>query len=105
MGKTKLYFPKAHGLGDYVEKDFPLFISHPINEIETIIKGIGSREVAMLLPLPDFIRKTLNEHGGNVDQKLPVIVSRIQLERLLEGLRVKLHQLLEKIVKFIKREN
>jgi len=99
FGKTTFYFPRAHGPGETVEKDFPLVITQPIHEIETWISGMSpSAEIVIYLPPPEFLLRIAKKYGvEDPEQKMPIILTRLKLESIVNGLRTELHKFIDKI--------
>jgi len=95
MGKTTFYFAPSK----IVEKDFPLIIAQPIHEIETWVSGMSrSGEIVIYMPPPKFIVKLAKKYGSiDPDRKMPILLTRLKLESILNGFRIELHRFLDEL--------
>jgi len=85
------------GRGSIEEVDFTMFISQPINEIIAWIEsGSSGADFILTLPTPENI-KGIFKKVGPVPEKMPLRVSIIKLNGIVEGLRVALHKFVEDI--------
>lgn len=93
LGKTTFYF----GPGKTFEQDVPIIISQPIGEIESWIRKRSGSDFVIYMPIPRDFKELFRKHNIDTTQKLPIIVSRISLGRLIEMLKVEIHKFLEKL--------
>jgi len=96
IGETTFYFP---GIRETVEKDFRVIITQPVNEIESWIDGMPpSGKLVVYMPPPKYIVDFAKKHGVTYsDQKMPIILTRIKLERIVQSLKVELHKFIDRL--------
>lgn len=94
-GKTIFYF----GIGETYEQEIPVIISQPIHEIESWIENISPRgEIVLYLPLQKSLIEKIRKYGPfDSSQKMPVMLPRSKLERIISSLRTELHKFIEEI--------
>lgn len=98
-GTTTFYF----GPGKIFKHDFPLVITEPINEIEAWISGMSpSGELVIYVSPPKVIIELVKEYGLTIpEQKMPLILTRLKLEGIVDKLKVELHKFIDELSKKI----
>jgi len=88
IGKVTFYF----GPSNIFEQDFPIIIAQPINEIGSWIRIKPGSDLLIYMPPPSDIVKLFKQYGLSPEQKMPIMVTRLSLEGLIDRLRNELHR-------------
>lgn len=83
----------------YREINYPLFLGQPVSEIERMKNEFGKYQILMYIPitsLPKDQYEIMNEIAPQ-ESRIPVTLTKIEIDRCLSQLRLRLHKLLSDV--------